>query len=42
MEKIGPITPEPPQGAAEEFDDDDDDEDEDETRMNYGSPSTDD
>ena len=30
VEKIGPIIPEPPQGAAEQFDDEDDDEDEDE------------
>ena len=32
VEKIGPITPEPPQGAAEQFEDEDDDEDEDESR----------
>ena len=28
VERIGPMTPEPPQGAAEQFEDDDEDEDE--------------
>jgi len=35
VEKIGPITPEPPQGAAEQSDDEDDEEDE----SRYGTPT---